>query len=163
MGVRLPPSAPEAKFNAKSGTGKDRHLDRCLRFHCLPALSSAQAGPRHDLRFCTLSQTLDLVKLLALFIGLAKLLFVENVFRGAPATGKPHETFKLDTEGKGLPFQPRTLHFLAHKKLIETGVKTHKGLRCRLITREAVLNFTSKYVAAGTVARELCSIRAECI
>lgn len=87
--------------------------------------------------------------------GLARLLFSKQEIKHylkTKLTGKPHETFKLDTEGRGLPFQPRTLHFLAHKKLIETRRKTHRGLRCRLITREAILNFTSKYVAAGTAA-----------
>jgi hypothetical protein len=90
--------------------------------------------------------------------GLARLLFCKQEIQQyltTKLTGKPRETFKLDTEGRGLPLKSRTLHFLAHKKLIETRLKTHWGLRCRLITREAVLNFTSKYVAAGTVAREV--------
>lgn len=90
--------------------------------------------------------------------GLARLLFYKQEIKQylkTKLTGKPRETFKLDTEGRGLPFKPTTLHFLAHKKLIKTRVKTHKGLRCRLITREAILNFTAKYVAAGTVAREV--------
>ena len=90
--------------------------------------------------------------------GLARLLFSKQEIKQylkTKLTGKPHETFKLDTEGRGLPFKPRTLHFLAHKKLIETKVKTHKGLRCRIITREAILIFTSRYIAAGSVAREV--------
>ncbi len=90
--------------------------------------------------------------------GLARLLFCKQEIQQylkTKLTGKLHETFKLETEGRGLPFKPMTLHFLAHKKLIKTRVKTHKGLRCRLITRKAILNFTSKYVAAGSVAREV--------
>jgi len=90
--------------------------------------------------------------------GLARLLFCKQdiqQYLKTKLTGKPRETFKLDTEGRGLPFKPTTLHFLAHKKLIKTRVKTHKGLRCRLITREAILNFTARYVAAGSVAREI--------
>lgn len=90
--------------------------------------------------------------------GLARLLFCKQEIQQYLKTklnGKLHETFKLETEGRGLPFKPMTLHFLAHKKLIKTRVKTHKGLRCRLITRKAILNFTSKYVAAGSVAREV--------
>lgn len=90
--------------------------------------------------------------------GLARLLFSKQEIKQylkTKLTGKPDETFRLDTEGRGLPFKPRTLHFLAHKKLIETKVKTHKGLRCRMITRNAILIFTSKYVAAGSVAREV--------
>jgi hypothetical protein len=88
--------------------------------------------------------------------GIARLLFSKQEIKQyvkTKLTGKPHETFKLDTEGRGLPFKPTTLHFLAHKELIETKVETQKGLRCRLITREAILTFTSKYVAAGSVAR----------
>ena len=90
--------------------------------------------------------------------GLARLLFCKQEIQQylkIKLTDKLHETFKLETEGRGLPFKPTTLHFLAHKKLIKTRVKTHKGLRCRLITRKAILNFTSKYVAAGSVAREI--------
>lgn len=90
--------------------------------------------------------------------GLARLLFCKQEIQQylkTKLTGKLHETFKLETEGTGLPLKSRTLHFLARKKLIETGVRTHKGLRCRLITRKAILNFTSKYVAAGNVAREV--------
>ena len=90
--------------------------------------------------------------------GLARLLFCKQEIQQylkTKLTGKLHETFKLETEGIGLPLKSRTLHFLARKKLIETRVKTHKGLRCRLITRKAILNFTSKYVAAGSVAREV--------
>jgi hypothetical protein len=90
--------------------------------------------------------------------GLARLLFSKQEIKQYLKTklnGKRDETFKLVTEGRGLPFKPRTLHFLAHKKLIETKVKTHKRLRFRLITREAILIFTSKYVAAGSVAREV--------
>jgi hypothetical protein len=90
--------------------------------------------------------------------GLARLLFSKEEIKHylkTKLTGKPDETFQLATEGRGLPFKPRTLHFLARKKLIETKLKTYKGLRCRLITWEAILIFTSKYVAAGSVAREI--------
>ena len=90
--------------------------------------------------------------------GLARLLFSKQEIKQYLKTklsGNPDETFQLDTEGRALPFKPRTLHFLARKKLIETKVKTHKGLLCRIITREAVLTFTSKYVAAVRVAREV--------
>jgi hypothetical protein len=67
----------------------------------------------------------------------------------------PDQTFELSAEVRELPFKPGTLHFLARKKLVQTRMKTHKGLRCRIITREAVLTFTSKYVAATTVAIEV--------
>jgi hypothetical protein len=90
--------------------------------------------------------------------GLARLLFSKqeiNQYLDTKLSGNPDETFQLDTEGRALPFKARTLHFLARKKLIETKVKTHKGLLCRIITYDAVLAFTSKYVAAARVAREV--------
>ena len=89
--------------------------------------------------------------------GLARLLFTRQEiehYLEANRRGNPDETFQLPVEGRGLPFKPGTLHFLARKKLIETTVKTHKGLRCRTITPEALLFFTSKYVAASKVPRE---------
>ncbi len=90
--------------------------------------------------------------------GLARLLFskqeIEQYLK-TKLSGNPDETFQLDTEGRALPFKARTLHFLARRKLIETKVKIHKGPLCRIITYEAVLVFTSKYVAAARVAREV--------
>ncbi len=90
--------------------------------------------------------------------GLARLLFSKQEIKQYLKTklsGKPNETFQLATEGTRLPFKPRTLHFLARKNLLQTKVGTHKGLLCRIISSEAVLIFTSKYVAAGCVAREV--------
>jgi hypothetical protein len=90
--------------------------------------------------------------------GLARLLFSKqeiDQYLKTKLSGKSDETFQLDAGGRALPFKARTFHFLARKKLIETKVKTHKGLRCRIITYDAVLAFTSRYVAAARVAREV--------
>jgi hypothetical protein len=53
-----------------------------------------------------------------------------------------------------LGFRPSALYFLARKGLIRTKSVTRKGAKVRIITREAVLGFQSKYFTARALARE---------
>ena len=64
------------------------------------------------------------------------------------------QRFTIAANPAALEFRARALYFLASKGLIRTKSGTKKGVKVKIITREAVLAFQSNYFTARAVARE---------
>lgn len=69
-------------------------------------------------------------------------------------TYEPKQRFTIAANPAALEFRARALYFLASKGLIGTKSGTKKGVKVKIITREALLVFQSNYVTARAVARE---------
>lgn len=68
--------------------------------------------------------------------------------------GRNGERLQMKAISSRFQLKPEILWFLVDKGLISTNPKMKDGVRCRAITPEAVVQFTSKYVLEDELARQ---------